>query len=92
MIYNERVVLICEKEVDDFLGGKKVKVKSQPIPCMRGMLTNAEQMGLFGKYDLAAFKLHLQGIHRDFSSVIFNGQERLIKGKTYHKNSTVIYL
>lgn len=92
MIYNERVVLITEKEVDDFLGSKKVKVKSQPIPCMRGMLTNAEQMGLFGKYDLAAFKLHLQGIHRHFSSVVFDDQERMIKGKTHHKNSTVIYL
>ncbi|MGT2623940.1 hypothetical protein [Streptococcus thoraltensis] len=92
MIYNERVILISEKEVDDFLGSKKVKDKSQPIPCMRGSLTNAEQMGLFGKYDLNAFKLYLLGIHRDFSSIIFDGQERFIKGKTYHKNSTVIYL
>ncbi len=29
---------------------------------------NSEMMGLFGKYDFDAFKLHLQSIHKGFSS------------------------
>ena len=49
-------------------------------------------MGLFGKYDFDAFKLHLQGIHKDFSEVIYKGKKMKIKGKRYHHNSTVIYL
>lgn len=92
MIYNDRVTLIFEKRPTDELLDKVEKKKSFPVPCMRNALSNHEMMGLFGKYDFDAFKLHLQGVHRDFSEVIYKGKKMKIKGKRYHHNSTVIYL
>ena len=92
MIYNDRVTLIFEKRPTDELLDKVEKKKSFPVPCMRNPMSNYEMMGLFGKYDFDAFKLHLQGVHRDFSEVIYKGKKMKIKGKRYHHNSTVIYL
>lgn len=92
MIYNDRVTLIFEKRPTDELLDKVEKKKSFPTPCMRNAMSNYEMMGLFGKYDFDAFKLHLQGVHRDFSEVIYKGKKMKIKGKRYHHNSTVIYL
>lgn len=92
MIYNNRVTLIFEKRPTDELLDKVEKKKSFLVPCMRNSMSNYEMMGLFGKYDFDAFKLHLQGIHRDFSEVIYKGRKMKIKGKRYHHNSTVIYL
>ena len=92
MIYNDRITLIFEKRPTDELLDKVEKKKSFPVPCMRNALSNYEMMGLFGKYDFDAFKLHLQGVHRDFSEVIYKGKKMKIKGKRYHHNSTVIYL
>ena len=51
MIYNKRVILITETTETDFLGDKVVKKQSEPIPCQEDNLTNAEQMGIFGKYN-----------------------------------------
>nr|DAQ80125.1 MAG TPA: head closure knob [Caudoviricetes sp.] len=92
MIYNDRVTLIFEKRPEDELLDKVEKKQSFPIPCMRNAMSNYEMMGLFGKYDFDAFKLHLQGVHKGFSEVIYKGQKMKIKGKRYHHNSTVIYL
>lgn len=92
MIYNDRVTLIFEKRPTDELLDKVEKKKCFPVPCMRNAMSNYEMMGLFGKYDFDAFKLHLQGVHRDFSEVIYKGKKMKIKGKRYHHNSTVIYL
>lgn len=92
MIYNKRVILIIETTEADLLGDKVVKKQSEPIPCQEDNLTNAEQMGIFGTYNLDSFKLHLQGHYDGFSEVIYNGKKRAIQGKKYHKNSTVIYL
>lgn len=92
MIYKDRVVLYFEKEVDDFLDKRKIEVPSRPIPCMENTLTKEEQMGLFGKYELDAFKLHLQGRYSGFSTIEYNGIKRQIKGKAYHRNSTVVYV
>lgn len=92
MIYNDRVTLIFEKRPEDELLDKVEKKQSFPIPCMRNDMSNYEMMGLFGKYDFDAFKLHLQGVHKDFSEVIYKGRKMKIKGKRYHHNSTVIYL
>lgn len=92
MIYNDRVILINEKKVDDFLGERLVKSESLPIPCMKNTLTDIEQKGMFGKYQLDRFKLHLQGIYDDFSEIKYHGKIYKIAGKKYHKNSTVIYI
>ena len=92
MIYNDRVILIKETVSSDGLEDDVAAEQVGPLPCQRGTLTNNEQMGIFGKYNLDSFKLHLQGIYQDFSEVIYNGKRRTIKGKKHHKNSTVIYL
>lgn len=91
MIYNDRVILIKETAPKDELEGDAI-TEQIILPCQRGTLTNNEQMGIFGKYNLDSFKLHLQGIYQDFSEVIYNGKRRVIKGKKHHRNSTVIYL
>ena len=92
MIYNDRVTLIFEKCPTDELLDKVAKKKSFPVPCMRNAMSNYEMMGLFGNYNSGTFKLHLQGVHRDFSEVTYKGKNMKIKGKRYHHNSTVIYL
>ena len=92
MIYNKRVILITETTESDFLGDKVVKKQSEPIPCQEDNLTNAEQVGIFGKYNLDSFKLHLQGYHDGSSEIIYNGKKRKIQDKKHHKNSTVIYI
>lgn len=92
MIYNERVTLIFEEEAKDELLESTETKKSSPVPCMRNSLSSYEMMVLFGKYDFDSFKLHLQGTYKGFSEVIYNGHRPKIKGKRYHRNSTVIYL
>ena len=92
MIYSQRVILIKEVEPKDELLGDTTQNETGPLPCQERSLTNAEQMGIFGKYNLDSFKLHLQGIHTGFSEVIYKGRRRSIQGKKHHKNSTVIYL
>lgn len=92
MIYNDRVILVFEEEEPDFLDTKVMEVNSKPIPCMENSFTKSEQMGLFGKYDFNAFKLHLQGHYDGFSKIIYKGKPLMIKGKSFHKNSTVIYV
>ena len=92
MSYNDRVILIKKTAPRDELEDDVATEQVGPLPCQRGTLTNNEQMGIFGKYNLDSFKLHLQGIHKDFSEVIYKGRKMEIKGKRYHHNSTVIYL
>lgn len=92
MIYSQRVILIKEVESKDELFEDTTQNEIGPLPCQESSLTNAEQIGIFGKYNLDSFKLHLQGIHNDFSEVVYKGKHRSIQGKKYHKNSTVIYL
>ena len=92
MIYNKRALLITATPESASFGDKVVKKQSEPIPCQEGNLTNAEQMGIFGTYNLDSFKLHLQGYHDGFSEIIYDGKKRKIQGKKHHKNSTVIYI
>lgn len=91
MRFDDRVTLLIEVRPKDDLEDEASFVKTI-VSCMRNSLTDEEQMGIFGKYNLDSFKLHLQGIHQDFSEVIYNGKRRVIKGKKHHRNSTVIYL
>ncbi|WDS50815.1 hypothetical protein BV0002_032 [Streptococcus phage BV-0002] len=92
MIYKDTVILEYFDEQEDFLDKRTVEKPSGKIPCMENTFKKSEQMGLFGKYDLNAFKLHLQGHYDGFSKNIYKAKSRLIKGLEYHKNSTVIYV
>ena len=91
MRFDDRVTLLIEVRPKDDLEDEASFVKTI-VSCMRNSLTDEEQMVIFGKYNLDSFKLHLQGIHQDFSEVIYNGKRLAIKGKKHHRNSTVIYL
>lgn len=91
MRFDDRVTLLIEVRPKDDLEDEASFVKTI-VSCMRNSLTDEEQMVIFGKYNLDSFKLHLQGIHQDFSEVIYNGKRLAIRGKKHHRNSTVIYL
>ena len=91
MRFDDRVTLLLEVRPKDDLEDEASFMETT-VPCMRNSLTDEEQIGIFGKYNLDSFKLHLQGIHQDFSEVIYKGKRRAVKGKKHHKNSTVIYL
>ena len=60
MIYNDRVILIKETAPKDELEDDVTTEQIGPLPCQEGSLTNAEQMGIFGKYNLDSFKLHVE--------------------------------
>lgn len=92
MNYSQRVTLVENITKPGYLGEEIAGTKKTVVPCAIGSLTNNEQIGIFGKYNQAAFKLHLQGIHKDFESIEFEGVERSIYSKRYHRNSTVVVL
>ena len=50
------------------------------------------QIGIFGKYNKSAFKLYIQGIHRGFSKIEYEGVERSVYLTKWHRNSTVVIL
>lgn len=90
MIYSGRVTIIKDVLVEGFLGDDVVEEKEFIVPCQRGRLTNNEQMGIFGSYNLSAFKLHIQGIHKDIKELEYDGVRRSIQGYMIHKNTTVV--
>lgn len=92
MIYNDRVTIIKDVTTEGFLGDDVVEEKETIIPCQRGRLTNNEQIGIFGQYNLSAFKLHLQGIHKDIKELEYEGVRRSIHGSMVHKNTTVVII
>ena len=49
-------------------------------------------MGIWGKYNDDAFKLHIQGVHKNFGSIEYDGVERSVYRKKFHRNSTVVIL
>lgn len=92
MNYNDRVTIITSETEAAFLGEDTVKEKETVIPCYRGRLTNNQQMGIFGSYNLSAFKLHLQGVHEDIGKIKYEGTPRKIHAVIHHRNSTVVVI
>ena len=90
MNYNERVKLTVEKTVPGYLGDDVIEKESVIVPCSKASLSSNEQMGIFGKYNQNAFKLHLQGIHKVFSILEYEGVERNMYSVKWHRNSTVV--
>lgn len=89
MIYNKRVTLITHDKVDGFLGEETIEKKTI-VPCHEGKLTLEQNQGIFGKLNLSAFKLHLQGYYDDVEDVIYEGRKRTVSGVIHHRNSTVV--
>lgn len=92
MIYNGRVKITYEKKVPGYLGDDAMDEKQMIEPCGKTGLTNNEQIGIFGKYNQQAFKLHIQGIHKGFSKIEYDGLERSVYQTKWHRNSTVVIL
>lgn len=90
MIYNDRATIIRYETEEGFLGDEITNEVREVVPCHRGKLTNNQQMGIFGSYDLSAFQLHLQGIHKGIERIEYKGVPRSIQGIVYHRNSTVV--
>lgn len=90
MHYNDRVTIIRKETEPGYLGDDVAKEVRTVLPCQRGQLTDRQQMGIFGKYNLAAFKLHIQGIHSDIEEIEYQGKRRMVQGVLYHRNSTVV--
>lgn len=90
MNYNDRATIYQYEETKDALGSVMRKKVPVVIPCKRGKLTHEQQMGFFGKYDLSAFKLHLQGHHEGLEEITYRSRTRAVRGIILHKNSTVV--
>lgn len=90
MNYNKRVTLYYEKKEEGFLGEEVVRTEEKVVPCSRSLLTNDEQMGIFGKYSKDAFKLHIQGHWNGFNKLSYGGIPRAVNSLHYHRNSTVV--
>lgn len=92
MNYNDRVKITFEKKVPGYLGEDTIEEKETIEPCGKTWLSSNEQMGIFGKYNQKAFKLHIQGIHKGFSKIEYDGLERSVYSTKWHRNSTVVIL
>jgi len=90
MNYNDRATIIRYETSEGFLGEEVTEEIKEQVPCYRGKLTNNQQMGIFGSYELTAFKLHLQGVHEDIERIEYKGVQRSIQGVIHHRNSTVV--
>ncbi|API89048.1 hypothetical protein FEZ48_11250 [Marinilactibacillus psychrotolerans] len=92
MNYNDRVTIYEYQEEKDALGSiKRVKVPIV-VPCARGKLTHEQQMGFFGKYNLSAFKLHLQGVYEGLDEVKYKNTIRSVTGIIPYENATVVVI
>lgn len=93
MNYNKRcTILFPGKPIDDPLEGT-ILGKDEPkvFPCSKGSVSSEEQMGVFGKYNQDAFKLHIQGtIKKPFNIKYENDVKRQVYSVKYHRNSTVV--
>ena len=92
MSYNDRVTIVESVIEEGFLGDKVVSEKEIVLPCFKGRLTNNQQIGIFGAYNLSAFKIHIQGIKKGIETIVYHGVRRKVKGTIFHKNSTVLII
>lgn len=90
MIYNERVTIYTYETTYDELGSPVKKRVPKIVPCARGSLTHNQQIGIFGKYNLQAFKIHLQGVYPDIDEISYKGTIRSVQAVILHKNATVV--
>lgn len=92
MNYNKRVKITTITKAPGYLDDEIDSRTTLDVPCGTSNVSNDEQIGIFGKYNQDAFKIHIQGIWKEFESIEFNGIERSVFSKRYHRNSTVVVL
>lgn len=90
MRFDDRVILLFEVTKDGLLDDEVIRETENEVPCVRTSLSHNEQIGLFGNYDLTAFKLHLDGNYDGFTNIIYRGVKRKVKTKIHHDHSTVV--
>lgn len=90
MNYNKRVDITTKVTTPGYLGDDVVENKTVTVPCNEASLSNNEQIGVFGKYNQKAFKLHIQGVHKSFDKIKYDGVIRSVYLTKYHRNSTVV--
>ena len=92
MNYSDRVKITYERKVPGYLGDDAIEEKETIEPCGKTGVSNDEQIGIFGKYNQKAFKLYIQGIHKGFSKIEYDGLARSVYSIKWHRNSTVVIL
>ena len=92
MNYNKRCYLIRDRKQVGYLGDDVIGGVEEKVCCYQGTLTQNEQLDFFGTFKQSALKLHIQGEHDNFSKVRYQGIERSITAKKYHRNSTVVVI
>lgn len=92
MNYNERIKITTVTKAPGYLDDEIISRESRIVACNIANLSNEEQIGIFGKYNQDAFKAHIQGIWKDFESIEYDGVERSVFSKRYHRNSTVVIM
>lgn len=93
MNYNKRCTILLPGEpVNDPLEGTRPGKEIEVVyPCSVGSVSNEEQMGVFGKYNQDAFKLHIQGtVKKPFNVKFESNVKRQVHLVKYHRNSTVV--
>jgi hypothetical protein len=90
--YNDRVKITFERKVPSYLGEDTLEEQELLLSCGKTGISSEEQIGIFGKYNKSAFKLYIQGIHRGFSKIEYEGVERSVYLTKWHRNSTVVIL
>lgn len=92
MHYNDRVTIVTFKTTKDELGSDIKTPVTKTVPCYRGRLSHNQQIGLFGKYNVSAFSIHLLGHYEDIERVIYKGIKRDIQNVYYYRNATVVII
>ncbi|XJS09849.1 hypothetical protein ACF3NG_06795 [Aerococcaceae bacterium WGS1372] len=90
MRFDDSVTLLVEVVEKGFLGEEVVREEKVTVPCLRTPLSHNEQMGLFGSYNLKAFKLHLDGQFDNFTNIIYRGHKRIVRELIHYNHSTVV--
>ena len=90
VIYNHRCKITFSKKVPGYLGEDEVKTETKVLPCGKSLLSESEQLSIFGKYTKTAFKLHLQGVWDEISEIEYEDARRNLFDLKHHRKSTVV--
>lgn len=94
MLYNDRITLITPSrdtgQVDVL--GEPITVPGERIEvvCAITQLTDNQQIGLFGSYNLDAFNAYLMGRYPDVKEVIYKGKKRNVQATRFTRHGTVV--
>lgn len=90
MRYNDRIKIVTTQSVDGELGPVTKKIVSDWIECRVTGVSQAMNVGVFGKYNSNALALHFKGQKNGVTGVIYNDVERKPQAVIKARKNTVI--